>query len=299
MGMGIAAGLGAGALWGTLFLLPLILPTLSAIDLSAGRFVSYGLFSLALLILSGQYRRRPNVKQLVAVSCFGVLGFTLNFAFFAMAIQNMGVAIPAFLSGTTPIWLMLLGKPATLPWKRLFPGLLVTAVGLCVMAGAGQPAGSAHAPQPQHFWLGLLQSLVATASWVVYSLWNAKFLKGNPDISGPLLTHWTGIAAGLSSVLAWCLLGSDLQHLEQSGVLPMALGVSLATGIGTAWLSSILWNMASQRLSQSLCGQLIVSETLFALLFAHLWMGSYPTVAEVAAVALLLLGITITIKAHT
>jgi drug/metabolite transporter (DMT)-like permease len=71
-----------------------------------------------------------------------------------------------------------------------------------------------------------------------------------------------------------------------------------ATGLGSAWLATILWNIASQRLSASLCGQLIVSETLFALFYSFAWDGQWPSPAQAAACVLFTLGILASIKAH-
>jgi drug/metabolite transporter (DMT)-like permease len=60
----------------------------------------------------------------------------------------------------------------------------------------------------------------------------------------------------------------------------------------------VLWNVAGQRLSASLCGQLIVSETLFALLYSFLWDGRWPHAVELMAALLFVLGILASIKAH-
>ncbi|HYF44325.1 MAG TPA: EamA/RhaT family transporter, partial [Ramlibacter sp.] len=60
----------------------------------------------------------------------------------------------------------------------------------------------------------------------------------------------------------------------------------------------ILWNIASRRLSASLCGQLIVSETLFALAYSFAWDGRWPTWPQALACALFTLGILASIKAH-
>ena len=80
-----------------------------------------------------------------------------------------------------------------------------------------------------------------------------------------------------------------------------ALGIpliALAIGFGSSWLATILWNMASQRLPASLCGQLIVSETLFALLYSFVWDHRWPTAVQWAAVLLFTTGILASIKAH-
>jgi drug/metabolite transporter (DMT)-like permease len=74
--------------------------------------------------------------------------------------------------------------------------------------------------------------------------------------------------------------------------------LALAGGLGSSWLATVLWSIASQRLSASLCGQLIVSETLFALLYSFLWDGRWPHASELAAALLFVLGILASIKAH-
>ncbi len=78
----------------------------------------------------------------------------------------------------------------------------------------------------------------------------------------------------------------------------MFLALALGTGFGSAWLATILWNVASRRLSASLCGQLIVSETLFALFYSFAWDGQWPSASQLAACVLFTLGILASIKAH-
>jgi drug/metabolite transporter (DMT)-like permease len=82
---------------------------------------------------------------------------------------------------------------------------------------------------------------------------------------------------------------------DQRGLFTL---LCVGTGFGSAWLATILWNVASQRLTASLCGQLIVSETLFALLYSFAWDGRWPTFMQSAACLLFTLGILASIKAH-
>ena len=95
--------------------------------------------------------------------------------------------------------------------------------------------------------------------------------------------------------LAW---GSAPAALMAEPRWPVFALVVLAIGLGASWLATILWNMASQRLPASLCGQLIVSETLFALLYSFLWDGRWPTVTQWMAAGLFTAGILASIKAH-
>ena len=94
------------------------------------------------------------------------------------------------------------------------------------------------------------------------------------------------------------LLGSPVQTLAAVENPVLTIAVVAGTGVGSAWLATVVWNIASQRLSPSLCGQLIVSETLFALLFSFLWSGAWPSIWQSLAAILFVLGILASVKAH-
>jgi drug/metabolite transporter (DMT)-like permease len=85
--------------------------------------------------------------------------------------------------------------------------------------------------------------------------------------------------------------------LSQENIGLAAL-ICIATGIGSAWLATVLWNIASQRLSASLCGQLIVGETLFALFYSFVWDDQWPTFLQASACVLFAMGILVSIRAH-
>ena len=64
--------------------------------------------------------------------------------------------------------------------------------------------------------------------------------------------------------------------------------------------SSLAWDcrLAAYVKVDESCGQLIVSETLFALLYSFAWDGRWPQPAQLAACVLFTLGILASIKAH-
>jgi drug/metabolite transporter (DMT)-like permease len=138
----------------------------------------------------------------------------------------------------------------------------------------------------------------AMASWTLFALLNAAWLKRHPQVNATDWANWLGIAAGLGALLLWLVAGSGLPALAAQPDLGLFAWLCLGTGFGSAWLATILWNLASQRLSASLCGQLIVSETVFALLYSFAWDGQWPSLVQSAACALFILGILASIKAH-
>ena len=106
------------------------------------------------------------------------------------------------------------------------------------------------------------------------------------------------VATGVGAMLVWMLVGSKPKVLLSQEHQALAAIVFIAIGVGSSWLATVCWNLASQRLSASLCGQLIVSETLFGLLYSFVWDGQWPGALQWLAVLLFTLGIVASIRAH-
>lgn len=302
---GIVAGLAAGALWGLVFVAPRMVSGFAGIDLTAGRFVVYGLVSVAVLAVSWRRARRPTLAQAWGALWLSVLGFTGYYWVLVMAIRDAGTEMPALIVGTIPIWVMLLGKPRGLRWAALLPGLLLTLLGLVLMSkgalaqiGSAPSAAISGASAHPTYWRGIGLSLLAMASWTAFSLLNAAWLRRHPEVRATDWANWLGVATGAGGLLLAVTLGTPLPQLVVQPGWPLFALIVLAIGFGSSWLATILWNMASQRLSASLCGQLIVSETLFALLYSFLWDGRWPSGLQWAAALLFTAGILASIRAH-
>jgi len=301
---GILAGLAAGALWGLVFVAPRMVSGFAGIDLTAGRFVVYGVVSVAVLAASMRRARRPTWRQAWGALWLSVLGFTGYYWILVLAIRDAGTEMPALIVGTIPIWVMLLGKPSGLRWAALVPGLALTLAGLVFMAkGSLAPVDQAsaaiqNAAAQATYWRGIGLAVLAMMCWTAFSLLNAAWLRRHPDIGATDWANWLGVATGLGGVGLALGLGTPLPQLMVQPGWPLFALVVLAIGFGSSWLATILWNLASQRLSASLCGQLIVSETLFALLYSFLWDHRWPSALQWAAVALFTAGILASIKAH-
>ena len=290
---GILAGLAAGALWGLVFIAPRMLPTLSSVDLTVGRFVTYGALSLALMLLLRQ-SAWPTLRQSFSALGLSLLGFTGYYLLLVWAIRDAGTAVPSLIIGTIPVWMMLLGKPLGLRWAALLPGLVLTLLGLALMMQAEEGVST----QGQHFWRGVGFAIVSMACWTAFGLLNAVWLRQHPNISATTWANWLGVATGLGALGLWVAAGSNINTLLAQPNWAQVAIIFIATGIGSAWLATILWNIASQRLDASLCGQLIVSETLFALVYSFIWDGQWPTLLQTTAGVLFVAGILVSIKAH-
>ncbi len=185
-----------------------------------------------------------------------------------LAIRDAGPALPTLMVGTIPLWVMLLGKPAHLQWRQLAPGLLLT------------------------------YAVASMLSWTGFAVLNSAWLKRQRTISTTDWANWMGVAAGVAALALWGMVGTAIKVLLAPVNIMQSAMVCIAIGVGSGWLATVLWSHASRRLSASLCGQLIVSETLFGLAFAFAVLGQHFTVAQVAASVLFVLGILASIRAH-
>ena len=296
MWVGIAAGLAAGALWGLVFVAPRMVPGITGVDFTAGRFVSYGLLAFALLLLA-KNKQWPTWAQARSAVLLSFLGFTGYYLLLVYGIRDAGTEVPSLIIGTIPLWMMILGKPAGLTWKSLILGLILTGLGLALMMQASHGASNASA-SGLHFWRGVAFSLASMVCWTAFGLMNAKWLKDHPEVSATTWANWLGVATGLGALVLWLIAGSESKVLLTHANIALAAIFSIATGIGSAWLATILWNIASQRLSSSLCGQLIASETIFALIYSFMWDGQWPSAMQFLATALFVAGILASIRAH-
>lgn len=146
--------------------------------------------------------------------------------------------------------------------------------------------------------IGLLGALLALGVWTVYAVWNARRLAATPKFTSHEWSLLTGVATGLLSLVLVpaFFLGGGKVHV------PAAWGwfwmVSFAVAIGASVIGNGLWNAASRYLPLSLSGQMIVFETLFALLYGFLHEGRWPHGLEAVAIVLMLTGVLWSVRLH-
>lgn len=295
---GVLAGLGAGALWGMTFVAPLVAPGFGSVDFTIGRYLACGLLSVVLVAwqASRGTAPRPTWRQAGAALGLSVLGYTGYYLLLVLAIQDAGAALPVLVIGTIPLAIMLLGKPGHLRWRTLAPGLLLTAGGLVFMMVDTLAAHDSDGGG--RVWRGLLFAALAMASWTAFGLWNARWLRRHPEVPSTVWANWLGVAAGVGALGLAAAAGEPWGTLSDRPGFGLFVLVCAITGVGSAWVAAVLWNMASRRLSASLAGQLIVSETVFGLIYSFAWNGQWPGVVQWLACALFVLGILASIKAH-
>jgi drug/metabolite transporter (DMT)-like permease len=304
MGIGVLFALAAGLMWGLVFVGPLLLADYPAALLSFGRYLAFGLIALPLA-----WWDRANLRQLSRVDWrealkLALVGNIVYYLFLASAIQRTGAPLPTMIIGTLPVVIATCAnqrnaaRDGRLPWARLAPSLGLIALGIALVNHSEWVALRADpAADPARYALGALLAVGAVACWTWYPLRNADWLRAHPERSPRSWATAQGVATLPLAALGYALTWVWFEFTEDPWAMPLGprpadfVGLMLAIGLFSSWLGTLCWNEASQRLPTNLAGQLIVFETLSALLFAFLLRGQWPAPSTLAGIALLVAGV--------
>jgi drug/metabolite transporter (DMT)-like permease len=293
--MGIGCGAIAGALWGLVFLAPALARSFSPLQLAAGRYLAYGI--VAAMLVAPAWRRLYGVltrAEWRALAWLSFWGNILYFVLLARAVQTGGIAMTSLIVGLLPVTVTLVGsrEHSAVPLARLVPSLLLSTAGLACIAWQSMLAhGSGSAG-------GLLCAVGALLSWTVYAVQNSRWLARLDHVSSHEWSLLTGVVTGAESLLlavpGFVLAPGLHANAEWTRFGAIVTGVAVCASV----VGNAFWNRASRLLPLTMSGQMILFETLFALLYGFVWEQRLPAPAELLAVVLLVAGVLTCTAAH-
>ena len=133
-------------------------------------------------------------------------------------------------------------------------------------------------------------------SWTWFSIMNGEWLLAHPKHSSSAWTALQGVTVLPVVMIAFAILAWPCGWMDTSvsllGETPLRfLGVALMIGLLCSWVAMLCWNQMSQRLPSGLGGQLIVFESISAVVYALIWRGEWPTITMVIGFTILLVGV--------
>ena len=293
--LGIAAGIMAGALWGLVFLAPELTPGFSALQLSAGRYLAYGVVALVLVAPSWRsLAARVSWREWKALIWLSLTGNIIYYVFLAEAVQEGGIAMTSIVIGLLPVVVTVVGSrdKHAVPLRQLVPSLGLSAAGLLCISWQSLST-------PGHGSLvGLLCAIGALISWTVYAVGNSRWLAKLHTISSHEWSLLTGLVTGLQAILLAIPAFLFGAFTQSSSDWTYFAAVVMSVAILCSVIGNGFWNYASRALPLTLTGQMIVFETVFAALYGFLWEQRWPTIAEGAAMAFLLAGVVSCAAVH-
>ncbi len=304
MWTGVLCALLAGAMWGMVFIVPQLLGAFSPLELAVGRYMAYGGIAAGLML-----PRLPALLARLERSDIGALirhalsGNIVYYMLLAMGVKLAGVAPTSLIIGVLPIAVTLLGRKdhGAVPLRQLALPLLVVAAGIACINIDVFMHSSARGASAGHTLLGVLCAVGALLCWSWYALDNARFLKRSPHFSSAEWSALYGMTSGLIALAigacAWLATGEHAGNTSARDWTTFWIANGLLA-LGASVLGNHLWNIASRRVPVTLAGQLILFETLFALLYGFIYQQQFPRVLELAAIVLLVAGVLWSVRVH-
>lgn len=305
MKQGIFYGSLAGAAWGLVFLSPALLPDFSPLLLSCGRFLMYGVIALLICLpMARSLLCKLSLEDLLALTRLSLTGNIVYFILLAAAVQRVGIAPTSLLIGVLPLTITLLGRnEADAPaLGHLFWPLLTVMTGIvCINLEAllGDGAQSQHLSERV---LGVVCAVLALACWSWFATDNARCLKRQTHFNSNEWSLLTGVITGLLAGGIWLaaeLLGLTAVQIELPAERWQSFWlVNLVLAVVASWLGYTFWNASTRRLPLTLSGQMVVFETLFALVYGFVYLQRLPSLLEGIAILLLLCGVCAAVTRH-
>ncbi len=297
--IGFLFGLSAGFIWGLVYLGPLVLRDYDPVFIALCRFLVFGLFSalcVALRYPKFQVLSRRDWWDAIAL---GVVGNLVFYWTLTEAVVRVGSAVAGAFTALIPVTATIcanLTKRERLPWGRLVFPLSIILAGL-IMLNVDEfkrLLAVNFIAQGADFYIGIVFALASVVLWTWYPLANAKWLRANPRFSAMDWIFAQGITLLPTTLLLLPLFPNTYEMLPKvDGIFVMWMVI---LGVICSWLASVLWSLMSRRLPSLLVGQMIIFETISAVIYGCLWSHQMLNSLSIIGLVILLAGISLSVK---
>ena len=258
--IGVLLGIAAGALWGLIYIAPLLVPQYNPVLVALGRFISFGIVSLPCLwFLRHELKKftRADIWEAFKLPFFGNVIF---YSMLTICIRMAGAPLAGMFMAVIPVLVAIVSnvryakEGRAIPWSRILPPLAVIFAGLVIANWSEfKMIAEASAGGGQTFWIGVGFGIAAVFAWTWFSIYNADWLLEHPHHSTSAWTALQGVTVlpvvlGAFALLAWPIGFMDTS-VHFMGPEPVTfLLVALMVGLLCSWVAMLAWNQMSQRL---------------------------------------------------
>lgn len=295
MVLGIAYIVGACLCWGPIFALPHLIQGFSSFEIVLGRCLCFGFFSFYMSMKRGFYIFSLSKKIWIVGGGLALIGSLIHYGALIISLQYLNPSIPTLMLGLAPICMASISKMQNKEKHFFIPNLLIiTGIFLVNLPYLNKEITISI----NDYAFGILFSLFALITWILYLLKSSKFLKENPSLT---TTNWMNIIGCSTGLLSLCMVFTIPfwidnpfdRYLTFNQELYFFVGSVMWLGIFSSWLGTYLWNLATLYIPLSLAGQLTILEVVFGLIFLHAIFGKLPTFFESMGILSILSGIII------
>lgn len=304
---GVLCGVAACMIWGTVYIAPLILKGYDPLLIALGRYVVFGALSAGLAFAERRELARYSMRDWTTALALGIIGNLVYYWMLAEAVTHAGAPIAGAFTALIPILVAVIGNERAkatgrnIPWRRLAAPLSLVLIGMiCLNITEFMHFVVSGRASSGTFWLGVAYAFGSLILWTWYPLTNAAWIESHPAASPRAWATAQGLTLlpAAAARLALYLPARGLTLAEALGASPaLFIVVLLFLGIAASWVGILLWSQMSRTLPSALAGQMIVFETIFAVIYAHVLRREWPTPLMSIGMALLLIGIVASLRA--
>lgn len=285
-------------LWALAFIAPLALEDASSIEIALARFIVYGIISVCTFNLK-RFVSLPT-RLLMRAIMYALAGNIVYYFLLVIGIQLSGATLAVLVIGMLPVTVSITGqfRENKKTIRRVIWPLIIFTAGIVFYNAAKTNFFN----DIEDLSLSGLFCLFASLTmWTWYAVSNARFLIKNKSVTGAEWSSIIGIMSLLISLvllpISWGLgIARNPLSLEFSEFFSLAIW-SIILGLGSTWLGTILFNIASKKLKTSILGQLIIFESIFGILYVFLFSDILPGLWEFLGISIALTGVWLSIRA--
>ena len=302
---GFLLGVFACAIWGLIYIFPLVLPDYPPVIIASARFLVYGLTCLALIPIQKNELKRLTRSDWLTALKLAFFGSLVYYFCLVMSVKLSGAPICGMLMCWIPVLVAIVANGSAsndqrLPWSRLVLPLALIVSGMLVANWSEfEYITVSQQGSPFEFWLGVAFGTTALLLWTWFPIKNARWLLANKGKSPKVWATAQGLTILPVSFIGY--LSAVTIYLPSGPYLgpdPILFVIMMiVAGVCCSWLGAVFWNAMSQRLPTALSGQMIVFETIFSVIYALMWRGQWPTWSMVLGMIMLLSGVLVALRA--
>jgi drug/metabolite transporter (DMT)-like permease len=302
-GADILYAVAVNCIWGLAFVIPKYLSEVDAAIVALGRYFVYGVLSASILLAAAHSLRSAQVHWIRAFA-YAFIGHVGYYIVLVWAISIGGVLVVAPIMATLPISVALVGNMLNkeLAFGRLILPLSLILVGIIALRIYQNNELSVDPAQAKNMILGALLAFGALSMWTLYAVLNARYLRRS-EISSVVWAQAIGVCCLLQVGLAislWLAFHEQpallFQGLDSNEVMLKFLAGIFVLGVVVSWFSTQIWNKVSRRLPITVSGQLLVVQSLAAILYGSWLDRQVPHPVELLCVTLVVMGVVWGVK---
>jgi drug/metabolite transporter (DMT)-like permease len=271
--------------WGTLHPVGKVLLNagLTPTQLALIRLVLGALAMFLVLAVFGRLSRlaRQPRRELALVAGLGLIGYFTSMRLSLGALTFLPAAMNSLLSNASPLFVVVL-TPLMLrqrPSRAALAGVPIGWVGVALLTqSGGGPTGQVPIE-------GIALALLAALTWSLFIVLARRAMARLDAVQATLV----GCAASVPPLLALALAEGGLERLLE--LSPAVIWGLLWLGLVATGVTFLIWNVALRRMPAASVAAYGYLVPVFALLFAVLLLGEYPSPLFLLGAALVLIGL--------